>query len=267
MLGRGGETVSKRKARGYQSYGSTKSVWKFGAMLFLAALGGIGCAILLAVLERGLPALGALALSWAVLVLGVVGIAVCTRTGHFCWAFFLVMFCVFAAWGLAATARMDILARATLLQGGSRPLLVAVSVLLTVAIGFGMWVIFGRQGLEVRDWLCIIVVSLFTVFPSLNNSMAAINVAAETKTAYVSAIAEVTQTRVEEERVLLGSRGNSLYMDVHYVTVAQNAIVPADTELKVSEELYPRLQPGGQVSIILHPGALGMPWVEVAPVE
>lgn len=256
--------MSKKRTAGYQSYGSTRGGWKLGVQLVLAALGGIGCALLLAVLERSLPALGALALSWAVLALSVVGIAVCTRTGHFCWAFFLMMFCGFAVRGLAATTRMDVLAHVTLLHGGSHPLLVAVRVLLTAAIGFGMRGIFGRQGLEVHDWLCIIVVSVFMVFPSLSNSMAAINVAAGPRTAYDSATAEVTQTRVEEERVILGSKGNSLYMDVHYVTVAENTIVPADTELRVSEELYPRLQPGDQVEIIRHPGALGMPWIEVA---
>lgn len=179
-----------------------------------------------------------------------------------------MMFCAFVTRGLAVTARMDVLAHATLFRGGSRSLLMVTSVLLTVATGFGMSVIFDfGHGREARDWICIIVVSAFMVFPSLNNSMAAINVAADARTAHTTATAEVTQVKVEEEWVILGKGAASVYADVPYVTVAENDIVPAGSELKVSKELYPRLQPGDQVEIILHPGAFGMPWVEVAPTE
>ncbi len=252
--------MRKKEIAGYQSYGSAKGIWKIGAGGVLAALGGIGAAIVLAeAAGRWLPGLGELALYLVVLTFGAAGIAVCNRIGHFCWAFFFMMFCVFMTRILAITVRTDILAQATLTSGGSHVLLIVLGVILTLGIGGGLLFAFGW-----KHWVFVAVISVIVVFPTLKNCMDAINVAADKKLTH-TAVAEVTQTHTEEEYVLLGKGAASVRIKVHYVTVAENDIIPAGTELKVSKTLYPHLGPGGKVRILLHPGALGRPWVEVAP--
>lgn len=173
--------VKQRKTASYQSYGSTKGGWKIGIQLILATLGGIGGAFLLLALERCLPTVGALTLDWTALVFGVIGMAACTRTGHFGWTCFLAVFCFFIAQGLAVTIHVDALAHATLISGGSRPLLVAVCALLTLAIGVVLFISFGCKR-KLRDWALLAMISVFVVFPLLNNSANVINVMADRKT-------------------------------------------------------------------------------------
>lgn len=239
-------------------YGSTKGTWKLAVGSVLAALGGIGTAAVLSLAAgRWLPDLAELALYLTVLALGVIGIVACYRTGHLCWAFFLTMLCVFVMRSLTITARVDILAQATLTGDGSRVLLTVLCVLLTLGIGAGLLFAFGRE-----HWVFFAVISVIAVFPTLKNCTDAVNVAADTRLTH-TAVAEVTQTRVKKEYVLVGKFGASVDMDVCYVTVGENDTVPAGTELEADGSL----RPGDRVRILLHPGALGMPWIEAVRAE
>ncbi len=252
--------MRRKKSAPYFHYGSAKGTWKMGAGLILAALGGIGAAIALSLAAgRWLPSLGELALYLVVLALGIVGAAVCSRAGHLCWAFFLVLLSVFVARSLTITVRADILAHATLTGGGSRVLLIALGVILTAGIGVGLLFASGRD-----HWAFIVVISAIAVFPTLINCMDAINVAADTKVSHAATV-EVTQTGTKEGYALLGKGSASVKMNVHYVVAAENDTVPAGTEIKISEELYSALRPGDRIRILLHPGAIGAPWVEVVP--
>ncbi len=252
--------MRRKQTEPYSHYGSTKGTWKLAAGTILAALGGIGTAIALSLAAgRWLPSLGELALYLAVLTLGVIGIAVCGRTDYLCWGLFLTVLCVFVTRSLAVTVRVDILTQATLISGGSRVPLTILCVILTVGIGVGLFFAFGRE-----HWVYFVVISVIVVFPTLKNCMDAVNVAADTKLTH-TAVAEVTQTSAEKEDVIIGKGAASVDMDVCYVTVGENDTVPAGTELKVGEALFASLRPGDRVCILLHPGALGMPWIEVVP--
>lgn len=251
--------MRRKQTAPYSHYGSTKGTWKLAVGTILAALGGIGTAVALSLAAgRWLPSLGELALYLIVLILGVIGIAVCDRTGHFLWAFFLMMFCIFVTRSLAVTVRADILAQATLTSGGNRILLTVLCVILTVGIGVGLFFAFGRE-----HWVYLVVISVIVVFPTLKSCMDAVNVAADKKPAR-TAVAEVTQTNAEKEDVILAKAG-SVDMDVYYITVGENDTVPAGTEFKVGEALFASLYPGDRVRILLHPGALGVPWIEAVP--
>ncbi len=253
--------MRRKQAAAYSHYGSTKGVWKTAVGMVLAALGGIGTAIALSLAAgRWLPSLGELALYLAVLTLGVIGIAFCDRTGHLCWGFFLTILCIFMTRSLAVTVRADILAQATLTGGGSRVPLTILCVILAVGIGIGLLFAFGGD-----HWGFLVVISVIVVFPTLKNCMDAVNVAADTKLTH-TAVVEVTQTNAEKEDVILAKAG-SVDMDVYYITVGENDTVPAGTELKVGKALFASLRPGDRVCILLHSGALGMPWIEVVPGE
>ena len=248
--------MRRKQAAAYSHYGSTKGTWKIAVGTILAGLGGIGTAVVLSLAAgRWLPSLGELALYLVVLTLGIVGFTACNRAGHFCWAFFMMMLCIFMTRSLTITARTDILAQATLTGGGNRVLLTILCAVLTVGIGIGLLFAFGRE-----FWAFVAVISVIAVFPTLKNCMDAINVAADTKLTH-TAVAEVTQTRAEKEYVLIGRSAASVDMDVYYITVGENDTVPAGTELKANGSL----RPGDRVRILLHPGALGMPWIETAP--
>ncbi len=248
--------MRRKQAATYSHYGSTKGVWKTAVGMVLAAPGGIGTAVVLSLAAgRWLPSLGELALYLVVLTLGVIGIAFCDRTDHLCCCLFLTILCVFVTRSLTVTVRADILAQATLTSGGNRVPLTILCVILTVGIGGGLFFAFGRE-----HWVYLVVISVIMVFPTLKNCMDAINVAADTKLTH-TAVAEVTQTRAEKEYVILGKGAASVDMDVCYVTVGENDTVPAGTELKANGSL----RPGDRVRILLHPGALGMPWIETAP--
>ncbi len=253
--------MRRKQTEPYSHYGSTKGVWKTAVGMVLAALGGIGTAIALSLAAgRWLPSLGELALYLAVLTLGVIGIAACGRTDHLCWGLFLTVLCVFVTRSLAVMVRADILAQATLISGGSRVPLAILCVILTVGIGIGLFFAFGRE-----HWVYFVVISVIVVFPTLKNCMDAVNVAADKKPTR-TAVAEVTQTSAEKEDVILAKAG-SVDMDVYYITVGENDTVPAGTELKVGKALFASLRPGDRVRVLLHPGALGMPWIEVVPGE
>lgn len=250
--------MRRKQAAAYSHYGSTKGTWKLAVGTILAALGGIGTAITLSLAAgRWLPSLGELALYLAVLILGVIGIAFCDWTDHLCWGLFLTVLCVFVTRSLAVTVRADILAQATLISGGSRVPLTILCVILTVGIGVGLFFAFGRE-----HWVYFVVISVIVVFPTLKNCMDAVNVAADTGLVH-TAVAEVTQTRAKKEYVILGRGAASVDMDACYVTIGENDTVPAGTELKANGSL----RPGDRVRILLHSGALGMPWIEVTPGE
>lgn len=251
--------MSNRKARGYQSYGSTKGVWKYAVGLIFAALSGIGAAVALTWMAgRWLPSLAELALYLFALTFGIIGMLACNRAGHFCWAFFLAMLCVFLFRSLTITIRTDILAYATLTGGGARPLLTILCVILTLAIGAGL--LFCHN-----HWVFVLVISIFAVFPTLKNCTDAINVAVDSR-ATQTVSTEAMETYKREETILL-SRSGSFRTDAYYITVGKNSIVPTGTELKVRETLYSSLRSGDSVNIVLHPGALGMPWLEVAAAD
>lgn len=232
--------------------------------MVLGVLGGTGCALLLANLERNLSPLGELILYIGLGSLTAVMLVTSMRKIWFFGMFFFPIFGLFLVLGLNMTARLGILAGATLLQAGTHLLLLLVSVVLSAAAGAWLLAVFSGPTNE-PPLLPVILITVLMIYPSVCNSINAINVAADRTVTGVT-VANVTQTRTEE-RIFSAGKTGTIFEDIRYVTVAENAIVPADTELKVSEELYPRLQPGDQVEIILHPGALGMPWIEVASTQ
>lgn len=238
-------------------------MWKLGVKFILSiivvAFGGP--AILGSIAELG--GLAALAIYIEVGFFSVVMLVVCVQKPWPVGVLIFGMLCLMILYLLNATARLGILAGATLLQDGTHLLLLLVSVVLSAAVGAWLLAVFSGPTNE-TPLLPVILITVLMIYPSVCNSINAINVAADRIVTGVT-VANVTQTRTEE-RIFSAGRSTT-FEYIRYVTVAENALIAEEKELKVEQELYSHLQPGDQVEIILHPGALGMPWIEVASTQ
>lgn len=254
--------MRNRRAAGYRSYGSTKGTWMIAVQAFFAVVGGGIGAGTIANLIAELGGLTALVLYIIGGFFSVAMMLVCLRKSWPLSAMILGMFCLMLLWGLNKTARLDILTGATLLADGAHRLLLLGSVILSAAVGLWMLVVFSWSTNK-PPWLPVIVITVLMIYPSTSNSLKAINVAADRTVTSVT-VAIATETR-SEDRLLSAGKFSSIYEHIHYATIAENALIVEGTEVKVGRELYSNLQPGDQVNIILHSGALGVPWIEVAP--
>lgn len=97
------------------------------------------------------------------------------------------------------------------------------------------------------------------IFSCAHNGLLSLNILVdhrpETRTA-----AQVL--RVEKERRETFSRFGSRTYTLYYAVVKENELTRGGTWLRVERETYEALEPGDQVELILHPGALGDPWLE-----
>lgn len=246
-------------------YGNRRDLYVGGTGSSGVSVAGFLLGIGLAFFVVALPMIFRWPIKWAVVVMTaalLTGAGICWICRRLDWPFlpfFKAFTCmILPFWSLVLN--LGVIEKVTLWNTGH---LKVISIALAIWAGVKLF----RWEKKHRDMgrasVLLAVIIGFFCFSLCHSALVGINVFADRRGTQQTAARVI---RVEQgRRAAIVGRVSHSYT-VYFVRVAENDLTEAG-RFPIDKTLYDTLEPGDEVRLVLHPGALGAPWLECVPNE